>query len=255
MDQLPNHQQTDRKILENWWVLLLGGIIGAFVAYFSSLLLIRPVYVAEAELSVVINFKEVGHLSQYEQDQMIGNIISLFSTNDVVRKTVSKINDPGLGETEFKNSCFIERQVNSILFRCKSGDPNVGLIWANHWAMTSHEELSEAFTHALKYESLIRSQISFESCIQNSYSVFPTPAECLEIFPDNLTAVGLENSLKQELLLSKNIFPGIKFSDVILAEKPLKASRYQTNSLVLSGSIFGFFLSFLFLINDQYGKK
>ena len=255
MAQLPTHQKSGNKIFDNWWVLLLGGITGALVAYFSSFIFISPVYVAEAQLSVVINFKEVGHLSQYEQDQMIGNIISLFYTNDVLSEAVAHIDDPAITESDFKNSCFIERQVNSILFRCKSGDPSIGMNWANNWAKTSHQALSEAYSHALKYESIKRQQIAYESCVQRSYFVFPTPAECQKIISDQVTEEKLENDLKQKMLSSKNIFPGIKFSDVIPAEPPHKATRFQTNSLVLSGSIFGFILSFFFLIKDKYGKK
>ncbi len=255
MDQLPIHQQPDKILFENWWVLLLGGIIGGLIATFSSMFLIKPVYVAEANLSVLINFKEVGNLSQYEQDQMIGNVISLFSTVDVISETISNIDNSSISESEFMDSCFIERHVNSILFRCKSNKPNVATIWANNWALVSHGLLSEAYSHALKYESMKKQQIAFESCIQRSYFVFPTPAECLKIISHKLTFEGLETSINQELLLSKNIFPGIKFSDVIPAEVPSKATRYQTNSLVLSGAVFGFILSFFFLIYDKNGKK
>lgn len=255
MEQLPIRLNTDNKIFNNWWVLFLGGIVGGLVAYISSLIFIQPIYVGEASLSIVINFKEVGHLSQYEQDQMIGNVISLFSTYDVLRETVSNINNPDITETEFKNSCFIERQVNSILFRCKSNDPAIGVVWANTWASKSHQALSDAFFHALKYESLIRNQISFESCVQRSYSVFPTPAECLKIIPNQVNDGNFEELIIKELQLSKNIFPGIKFSDVVPAEVPLKATRYHTNSLVLSGAVFGFILSFFYLINDKNGKK
>jgi hypothetical protein len=216
---------------------------------------IAPVFVAQAELSVVINFKEVGHLSQYEQDQMIGNIISLFQTSEVIDKTITNIDNPNLAVSNFQKSCFIERQVNSILFRCQSTDPTISIQWANQWAMVSHEILSEAYIHALNYESLKREQLSFESCIERSYLFYPSPAECFDILPDNFSFDDLNQMLQQELLLSKNIFPGIKLSDVLPAVDPQKASRFQTNYLVLNGSIFGFLASFLFLVKHNDGKK
>ena len=242
------------KIFKNWWLLLMGGIVGGFIAYLTSFIFIAPVFIAQAELSVVINFKEVGHLSQYEQDQMIGNIISLFQTNEVIDKTITKIDYPNLDVSNFQNSCFIERQVNSILFRCISNDPTISAQWANQWAIMSHEILSEAYIHALNYESLNRRLLSYESCIETAFFISPTPAECVDILPDNFSIDDLNQMLQQELLLSKNIFPGIRFSDVILAEVPQKASRFQTNYLVMSGAIFGFLVSILFLVNRTNGK-
>jgi hypothetical protein len=102
---------------------------------------------------------------------------------------------------------------------------------------------------------LKRMQLSYESCIERSYFNFPTPAECVDIFPDNSSINNLNQLLQQELLLSKNIYPGIRFSDVLPAEVPQKAARFQTNYLVLSGSIFGFLVSFLFLVDRTNGKK
>lgn len=243
------------KIFQNWWLLLIGGIIGGFIAYITSFIFIAPVFVAQAEISIVINFKEVGHLSQYEQDQMIGNIISLFQTSEVIDKTITNINNPNLADSNFQKSCFIERQVNSILFRCQSADPMISSQWANQWAKVSHEILSEAYIHAVNYESFKRKQLSYESCSERSYFISPSPAECVNILPDNFSIDDLNQNLRQELLLSKNIFPGIRFSDVIPVETPHKASRFQTNYLVLSGSIFGFLVSFLYLLNRTNGKN
>lgn len=254
MDLFSNTHGT-AKILHNWWLLLIGGIIGGLIAYFLSTIFLPPIFVAQAELSVAINFKEVGDLSQYEQDQMIGNIISLFQTNTVINETIANIGDPNITASKFKKSCFIDRQMNLILFRCQSTNPTIGTQWANHWAMVSYEILSEAYFHALNYESLQRTLLSFESCVQRSYFIFPTPIECSNILPDHGSIDNLNKMLRQELLFSKNISSGIRFSDVIYAEIPQKAFRFQTNNLVLSGAIFGLLVSYLFLVSHNDGKK
>lgn len=246
-------QDIIQKFLRFWWLVLLGGLVGAFVAYFSSLLFLPPIYIAQAEISVTINFKEVGDLTQYEQDQLIGNVMSLFRTDEVVEDTIENINDSSLSTEVFSDSCSLERQLNAILFRCKSKDPKKSADWSTNWATVSHQVLSDAYIHALNYESLKKQQHSYESCVERSVFVFPSPVDCTDIFPEGLTD-NINRSTQEELLSSKNIFPGIRFSDVIPAAIPTKAVRFQTNYLVLSGAIFGFLISFYFVLILKNGN-
>ena len=247
-------QDISQKILRFWWLVLLGGLVGSFVAYFSSLLFLPPIYIAQAEISVTINFKEVGDLTQYEQDQLIGNVMSLFRTDEVVEKTIENINDSYLSTEVFSDSCSLERQVNAILFSCKSTDPTISADWSTNWAMVSHQVLSDAYIHALNYESLKKQQNSYESCVERSVIVSPSPVDCIDIFPEGL-ADEFTQSIQKELLSSKNIYPGIRFSDVIQAAIPTKAIRFQTNYLVLSGAIFGFLISLYFILYSKNGNE
>jgi|GEM_PF-2256208 hypothetical protein len=243
------------RIFQFWWLLLIGGFIGGIIAFITAFILISPVYLAEAKMSIVINFKEVGHLSQYEQDQMIGNVINLFETNEIVEPTVALINDDNVSITEFRNSCFIERQVNTLFFRCVSNNSSLSQKWANNWAKNAYEKLSEAYGHALMYEKLKRVQDTYESCVERSYFVFPTSADCQKILPDQTSLEQLADEIEYERLLSKNIFPGFKFSEIILAEQPQKIVRNNTNAFVLSGSLFGFLLTLGFLYTKKNESK
>ncbi len=249
---------TSEKIFQNliqfWWVILICGIVGTIISYFISILFLKPIYVAESKLSVSINFKEVGHLSQYEQDQMIGNITSLFQTSETIQEVVSTINDASLDVSNFSNSCFLERQVNEILFRCKSTDPSVSQKWSTTWANISHKKLSEAFTHALEYEKLIRLQNSYQDCVEESILLSPVKIDCEKLIPSNLSSEEQLQVINQEFQLSKNIHPGFVFSDVIPASIPDKPIRYQTNTLVVLGAFFGIFLSFLFVSSIRNEK-
>jgi len=243
---LSNKKHLAEQIFHQWWLLIVFGFFGGIVAYIIALFFFPPVYTAQSEISVVINFKEVGHLTQYEQDQVIGNVISFFSSPEVMEATVAKIKDAEISINEFMDHCFIERQVNSIFFRCKSTDPSLAMDWSIIWANTSHEALVDAFSHAQTYDSLIKKQDAYENCIELSDLVLPTYADCVEIY-GQYSSEELTESINQEFNLSKNIFTGIKYSDVIEANLPQTPTRYQTNTIMLSGSFFGLLFSILFI--------
>ena len=69
-------QTISNRIFRFWWILILGGIIGSLFGLIANRIFIKPIYSADATISVLINFKGVGYLTQYEQDQMIGHVKS-----------------------------------------------------------------------------------------------------------------------------------------------------------------------------------
>ena len=249
MNHLLEKDVISEKIIRFWWVLLLGGGIAALTSYLVATIFLKPVYVADSIISVSMNFKEVGHLSQYEQDQMIGNITSMFLSEDVVTKTVQQINNENINNDIFRNQCFIERHVNEILFRCKSNDPITSQNLATIWGNIAHNELETAYYHAREYERFKIIQDSYEKCIGNSLSYPPVAIECTNILPLEIPLEELNQQIINESLLRKNIYTGFTYSDVIPANKPDKAIRYQTNSLVFIGTILGVILSIIYIFS------
>jgi hypothetical protein len=247
MNHFSSSNILSEKIFQFWWMLLIGGMVGGIIAFISTYFLVSPDYLAEAKMSIIINFKEVGHLSQYEQDQMIGNVISMFQSNDITEETIDLLGDDMVSISEFRNSCFMERQVNTLFFRCISNDPVLSQKWVNHWANISYDKLSTAYGHALQFEKLQRKQDSFELCVQRSYDAFPSSSDCKKLISDQFTQEQLIAEIEYERLNSKNIFPGFKFSEITSAEIPQKPVRNNTNIYVLTGSLFGFIISFIFL--------
>lgn len=246
-------KKISQNIIQYWWVLILGGAIGVIVSYLVSLIFLQPIFVAESRISVSINFKQVGHLTQYEQDQMIGNVSSLFLASETVEETLELLADDEINVNNFQNYCFLERQVNEILLRCKSDDPLKSQFWSDTWAEVSHQKLSEAYTHALEFEKLISIQDSYETCIEKSILFSPPMIDCRKLLPNGVSFEELEQSINTEQKMSKNIYTGFVFSEIIPAALPEKPTRYQTNSLVLIGALFGFILSLFFVStsNDE----
>lgn len=239
--------KISQNIIHYWWVLILGGAIGAIISYIVSLIFLQPIYVAESKISVSINFKQVGHLTQYEQDQMIGNVSSLFQSVDTIEGVLEITGVDDVALSNFLNYCFLERQVNEILFRCKSDDPIKSQFWSNTWAQVAHQKLFDAYIHALENEKLRKIQDSYETCIENSVLLTPSIIDCQKLLPQGISSEEFTQSLISEQQLSKNIYPGIVFSEAIPAATPEKPTRFQTNSLVLIGALFGIILSLFFV--------
>ena len=246
--------KISQNIIQFWWVLILGGAIGAIISYIVSLIFLQPVFVAESRISVSINFKEVGHLTQYEQDQMIGNVSSLFLASETIEETLELLMDEEININNFQNYCFLERHVNEILLRCKSEDPLKSQLWSDTWAEVAFKKLSDAYTHSLEFEKLTNIQDSFETCVEKSILLSPPIIDCQKILPNGISSEELEQSLNTEQKMSKNIYTGFVFSEIIPASIPEKPTRYQTNSLVLIGALFGFILSLFFVSTSNDGK-
>lgn len=243
----------DDCFLNLWWVLVLGGLIGALIAFFTAQFAFQTVYLADSRISVSINFKEVGHLSQYEQDQMIGNIVSLFHSKEVIDQTILKLNHPQVDYNNFPEFCTIERQANELLFHCGATDPDLAKSLSTTWAEVSYQHLSQAYNHALEYGNLSRIQQAYETCIQKAIFEPPSPGKCTGILSTSNPA-SLDELIESEKIKSKNIFSGFKFSEVIPATTT-NPVRYQTGAMVISGALMGLILSLLFLIKISNGKK
>ena len=56
-----------------------------------NFILIKPLYSAETSVSAIINFYQVGHLTQYEQDQYIGHLITYTKSDNVVDAVIVKL--------------------------------------------------------------------------------------------------------------------------------------------------------------------
>lgn len=243
-------QTISNRIFHFWWILVLGGIIGSLFGLIANRIFIKPLYVAEASISVLINFKEVGHLSQYEQDQMIGHVKSLFNSNDVIERTFFQGDQKTLGYdlNRFKEECFLEQKVNEVIFRCVNTSPQIAMELANTWSEISYSELLDAYNHAKIYQSLSTIEKQYEKCIELSAMRNPSFYECELIQFDNLSLEKMTLTLKSEYEKSKGVFPGLTFTYGYKASLPKLPVRFQSNTMVLSAGLIGMIFSFLMII-------
>ena len=243
-------QTISNRIFHFWWILIFGGLMGSIFGLIANRMFVKPIYVADASISILINFKEVGHLTQYEQDQMIGHVKSFFNSSEVIQNTVLDENKLSMDYDLhlFKEDCFLEQEVNEIIFRCINTDPQIAMDLANKWSEISYSELTNAYDHAKIYQSLTTAENEYEKCIELSSSGNPSFYECKLIQSDDSTLEKMTSELKSEYEKSKGIFPGLTFTYGSKASLPKTPVRYQTNTMVFFAGMAGMIIAFLAII-------
>ncbi len=236
------------QINQHWLLLLLMGLTGALLSVVISLLFIRPVYISSSQTSIGINFKEIGHLSQYDQDQYIGLVEALFLSDEVMQDTLSFLAARGISLTqqEFITNRMLERKSNLIILKYKSTDNQSPQWITSAWNQVALEHLTTAYEHALTYQRYRNLQNSYLICFQNSVQ-YPAAANCEWL----QTQIPATQTILEEKVLSRGIFPGISFFLVNEEASFPIVIRHQTNILVLSGFFIGLILGIIILLFAQ----
>ena len=233
-----------------WWILVTGGIIGALLGLALNKLFIKPLFTAESSISAVINFDQVGHLTQYEQDQFISHVMTFLQSEEVIQGTFEKLKSAEL-DSEFQgfsDSCQLERNLSEIVFRCNNYSPILSKTYADLWKEVGLNKLLEALKHAQKYSVLIQRQVQIDKCLQLSAFTANSNHYCdLKIENYDL----LSSETQKELDLSKGIFAGISITDGTSSRIPDQPVRNNTNLMVLFGAISGFIITFFIFIKPK----
>ncbi|MAT42035.1 MAG: hypothetical protein CL609_06810 [Anaerolineaceae bacterium] len=230
------------EIIDHWLFLLLIALSGAIVSFLIASFIIKPVYISSSQISVGINFKEIGHISQYDQDQYIGLVEALFLSDDVMESTLQSLQSDQivLSKEEFVNNRSVERKANLIILKYTSQDQTLPQIIVTTWAQNAFDKLSDSYEHALKYQTFVDFQNSYLRCIENSV-ILPAPSLC-ESISNQLPS---SETIMEEKFLSNGLFPGLTFYLVNQEGSVPQVTRFHTNNLVLAGFFIGFILALI----------
>jgi hypothetical protein len=236
------------EIIDHWLFLFLFSLSGAFISFLIASFIIKPVYLSSSQISIGINFKEIGHISQYDQDQYIGLVEALFMSDDVLDSTLKSLKSKQvvLTKEEFLNNRSVERKANLIILNYISQDQTLPQIIVTTWAQNAFDKLTDSYEHALKYQTYVNFQNSYLRCIENSVTS-PASALC-ESISDQLPS---SQTIIEEKFLSNGLFPGLTFYLVTQEGSVPKVMQFQTNNLVLAGFFIGFILAFIKILLIQ----
>jgi hypothetical protein len=248
----PNYLQegfSPREILirayRDWWLLLSFMLLGALVGWI--IFTVRtPVYQAEGEISIGIDFTHTGTLSDVEEDQLIGIVGDVISSPLVLQSVVEKAGGEGINVNldTFKTNSFSDRRQYKWVMGVRDQDPQVARRLATLWTQTAYNVLIDAHFHSIQASSLQRYLDSLESCLQRAASTVPFYGRCsrsnLENILEELGSVGA--IVVKEIRDSHGILSPTTISLASLPKTPTTPIYNARGGLILSGALTGFIL-------------
>ncbi len=237
-------RETLDRALRTWWLVALMMVLGAGVGWGVHRMQ-PPVYEAKAAISVSIDFTHTGALTDVEEDYAIGVVGDVIGSSAVMDAAAVAAQQEGYAAAGLAQNAYLERYNNVWTLRVRDPNPQAAAGLANQWAQAAYSTLSDAHSHALAADRLIRLQNSLQSCLEQSVASGPVQAVCalnnLDTIQADLADMGA--TLQQEQLASQGILAYTSFALTGKAEPPASPAIYHQGQMMLAGALIGLVLA------------
>lgn len=237
-----------RSFLKNWWVIVLGMVVGGLLGLVISNSL-TPVYESDFIIITNVRISVNKEITEIMLDAAINHIGDLAYNPVVVERLEDAMTRQGVMLTfeMLIDSSSIERRLNATHLKVRWKDPDIAMRIANTWGLVLYDMLQDGYKQALIAEDLTSYQATLETCLKDEDSTGcgtycgltkeALQAEITRLSTDIAAARNESLGLYPELTVSQ-------YKEADLAEKP---AFYEKRSLILAGMGIGFLLSLLFL--------
>jgi hypothetical protein len=236
-----------------WWMPIGLALLGALIGFgiFSTA---KPVYEAEAEIHVAVDFSKIGLVTDIEQDQFIELVGDLIKSSLVVNQVSEQI--PSVASETFWQIASLERRNMQWVLKIRHADPSIAGEIVSTWQKVAFETINGSHEHALVASSLSDYLDTLTGCLEQSVPQVPSNTAC-----DSFSVQELQSQLAQtsayiqdELALSNGINPAISVSAFSESGSvPYRVTGSRSWYLFSGGSI-GFVLG-IWIISFIQNKK
>jgi capsular polysaccharide biosynthesis protein len=237
------------RIYQRWWILalaiMLGGILGGTIHFLKP-----PIYDAQAQFVVTLDYSRSGDLSPYNVDMAVGAIQPIFYSEEVLQYVVEQahIQQLDISASEFYQAIGIERRNEIWLLRVRDSKPERAEILVDLWAQKGYQDLLEARSHALRVGALDAFFTAFRNCPSEPSPETALPSICFKVYAANWeTLDDLQVEMQNELALSKGLNPNIIFSEPTTIPLSLQPVLYNRNWMIFAGMLAGFLMGILWI--------
>lgn len=233
-------QEKVMQMVRSWWLvaacMLLGAAAGWGIGRVQA-----PVYEAEAEISVSIDFTRTGALTDAEEDFAVGVVGDLIQSDAVLETVFQQAANSEPDRDILRQNLSADRYFNIWRMRARSQNPDQAASLANAWGQAAYSALSKAAGHAQAASQWETYLDGLTGCVGQSVGVEPAPAQCspweLDELQNEIQRVG--QLLRAEKDAAQGIVPWSSYSEVRLAAVPSSPARGTTAVLMVCGALLG----------------
>ena len=241
------------RIIKRWWLLIglmiLGGVAGFFLTFVR-----QPLYESQAVVTSVLDYAVLGHLSDWEQDQLYRSIGDVVASSKVINQVIEEANANGILVTQedVEKNFSADRQDTRWVIRVRAKTPKLAQQLNSYWAsfgMDALVEMSESNRAAFAYQRYLA---SLTDCFEQTVMVDPVSQDCsvenINAIREAMTAASANTGdldYRRSLILTHASFE--LTSEPSLPTSPAIFSR---SIMVLAGALIGLCLAFIFYIAD-----
>jgi len=218
--------------------MLLGGLAGWMVVR-----LLPPVYEAKITYSFRVDYAQTGMLSDIEYDHAMDAAGDLINADVVLEAATGALAQQGVTTdvATMLRAATQERTANDWTIRVRSRDAGQAAQIANAWGVAAQESLIDAYSHALRAQTILRYLDSVESCLGRTASSEPVQAMCANDDLDDILARfdQVSAELQRETTASRGLMPGLRFEWAERASVPSMRVGEGQGAGVLLGAMLG----------------
>lgn len=236
-----------------WWLPFGLALLGALVG-FGILSTSTPVFEAEADIHVAVDFSTIGLVNDIEQDQFIELVGDLIKSSLVVDQVSEKF--PYVSNETFWQMASLERRNMQWILKIRHADPSIAGEIVSTWQKVAFDAIQESHEHALVASSLSDYLDTLTRCLEQSVPLVPSNTAC-----DSFSVLELQGQLEQtvagiqeELSISNGISPAISVSAFPESGMPPYRVSGSRSAYLLSGGWIGFILG-IWIISFIQNKK
>jgi len=237
-----------RGFLKNWWIIIIGMIIGSLVGLVISFSL-KPIYESTFIIIADVRITKSEEITEIMLDAAINHIGDLAYNSIVIDKLISKLEKENinLNFDSILEMTSIERRLNANHLKVRGTNPEVITKIANTWGLILFDDLLRGYEYSVIAQELMNYQETLESCLLDE-----DESGCG-------TYCGLDqdelmdeiNRLSQEISEATNqslgLYSELSVSQYQEADIPNRPAYYEQRSLIGVGAFIGLLLSLVVL--------